>query len=95
MEGKYITVPVADIESRALSKVSLMPVGVADGMSPTEFTDLIAYLSGLRSGRQATPGEGTVARLLGSVQKCDACLVMAPGCSKPIQACEQGLPDTF
>ena len=57
-EGKSITVSLADIESRVLSKVSLMPAELADGMTPAEFTDLIAYLESLRTGRAPTPGEG-------------------------------------
>src|SRR5262249_36197407 len=52
-----------DIESRAVSKVSLMPEGLADQMTPAEFTDLIAYLETLRTGRAPTPGEGTTAPL--------------------------------
>src|SRR6266481_4577890 len=43
-EGKLISISVEDIESRASSKVSLMPSGLADGMTPSEFVDLIAYL---------------------------------------------------
>jgi putative heme-binding domain-containing protein len=58
-EGKSITVPLGDIESRKVSKVSLMPTGFADGMTPAEFTDLIAYLASLRTGRAPTPGEGS------------------------------------
>jgi putative heme-binding domain-containing protein len=57
-EGKQIKVPLGDIESRAVSKVSLMPAGLADGMTPAEFTDLVAYLESLRTGRKPTPGEG-------------------------------------
>jgi putative heme-binding domain-containing protein len=57
-EGKEITVPLRDIEVRQVSKVSLMPAGLADGMTPADFCDLIAYLEGLRTGRQPTPGEG-------------------------------------
>jgi putative heme-binding domain-containing protein len=57
-EGKSITVPLADIESRVVSKVSLMPVELADAMTPGEFTDLITYLESLRTGRAPTPGEG-------------------------------------
>jgi putative heme-binding domain-containing protein len=57
-EGKQILIPVRDIESRTLSKVSLMPAGLAERMTPAEFTDLIAYLETLRTGRQPTPGEG-------------------------------------
>jgi len=58
-EGKQVKVMLQDIESRVLSKVSLMPAGLGDGMTPGEFTDLIAYLASLRSGREATPGEGS------------------------------------
>src|SRR5262249_48623936 len=57
-EGKLLTVAPGDIESRVVSKVSLMPAGLADRMTPAEFTDLIAYLTTLRSGAAATPGEG-------------------------------------
>ena len=57
--GKPITLSVSDIESRRISKVSLMPTGLADGMTPAEFTDLIAYLASLRTGRAPSPGEGT------------------------------------
>jgi putative heme-binding domain-containing protein len=59
VEGKSITLPVSDIELRKISKVSLMPTGFADGMTPAEFTDLIAYLASLRTGRAPTPGEGS------------------------------------
>jgi putative heme-binding domain-containing protein len=57
-EGKQITVPLRAIESRERSKISLMPTGLADGLTPGEFTDLIDYLASLRTGRAATPGEG-------------------------------------
>jgi putative heme-binding domain-containing protein len=57
-EGKQITVALRDIDSRAVSNVSLMPVGLADGLTPAEFTDLIAYLTTLRTGPEPTPGEG-------------------------------------
>jgi putative heme-binding domain-containing protein len=56
-EGKPVTISLGDIESRSVSKVSLMPAALIDDMSPTEFTDLIAYLDTLRTGRQPTPGE--------------------------------------
>jgi putative heme-binding domain-containing protein len=62
-EGKLTTVPVEDIESRAVSKVSLMPTGLAEGMTPAEFTDLIAYLGTLRTGPAPTPGEGVTGPL--------------------------------
>jgi putative heme-binding domain-containing protein len=61
--GKSHTVPVADIERRQVSKVSLMPSGLADGLTPAEFTDLIAFLASLRTGPAATPGAGTTGPL--------------------------------
>jgi putative heme-binding domain-containing protein len=64
LAGKRITIPLRDIETRAVSKMSLMPAGLADGMTRAEFTDLIAYLASLRSGREATPGEGSSGTLL-------------------------------
>ncbi len=51
-------VPLRDVESRKLSQVSLMPAGLADRLMPAEFSDLIAYLEALRTGRKPTPGEG-------------------------------------
>jgi putative heme-binding domain-containing protein len=57
-EGKQVTIPLRDIASRKVSKVSLMPAGLADGLTPAAFTDLIAYLASLRSGRAPSPGEG-------------------------------------
>src|SRR5437870_3032528 len=36
-EAKQITIPLADIESRAVSKVSLMPAALVDGMTPAQF----------------------------------------------------------
>jgi putative heme-binding domain-containing protein len=55
-EGKTRTVALKDIETRMVSKVSLMPQ--AETMTLGEFVDLIAYLELLRSGRRPTPGEG-------------------------------------
>jgi putative heme-binding domain-containing protein len=57
-EGKTITLRPQDIAERMQSKVSLMPAGLADELTPAEFTDLIAYLEFLRTGRAPTPGEG-------------------------------------
>jgi putative heme-binding domain-containing protein len=57
-EGKQITIAPRNIVSRAVSKVSLMPTGLANTLTPAQFTDLIAYLESLRTGRAPTPGEG-------------------------------------
>jgi putative heme-binding domain-containing protein len=62
-QGNLTTIPLRDIESRAVSKLSLMPVGLAEVMTPAEFTDLIAYLESLRTGRKPTPGEGVTGTL--------------------------------
>jgi glucose/arabinose dehydrogenase len=63
-KGKRITIAIQDIEAREVSKVSLMPVGLAEGMTPAEFTDLMAYLETLRTGRKPTPGEGVSGTLV-------------------------------
>ncbi len=57
-EGKQVTVAPGDVAARAVSRVSLMPANLADGMTPGEFVDLVAYLASLRTGRAPTPGEG-------------------------------------
>ncbi|HEV3143535.1 MAG TPA: PQQ-dependent sugar dehydrogenase [Gemmataceae bacterium] len=62
-EGKQVTIATGDIESREVSNVSLMPDGLADRMTPGEFTDLIAYLESLRAGLAPTPGEGSSGKL--------------------------------
>ena len=41
----------SEIEGRKVGEVSLMPAGVVDSLSPVEFSDLIAYLSGLKATR--------------------------------------------
>jgi putative heme-binding domain-containing protein len=58
-EAKSITIASKDIERREQSKVSLMPEGLVNHLTPGEFTDLIAYLATLRTGPAATPGEGS------------------------------------
>lgn len=63
IEGKAVAVAIGDIEARDVSKVSLMPAGLADGMTPSEFADLISYLGSLRSGPAPSPGQGTVGPL--------------------------------
>jgi len=76
-EGKRISVPPGEIATRAASKVSMMPGNLAEALTPGQFTDLIAYLESLRTGRQPTPGEGvTGALVLPSGFKSD---VMATG----------------
>jgi putative heme-binding domain-containing protein len=62
-DGKLITLRPGDIARRAVSKVSLMPDGLAEHMTPAEFTDLIAFLTTLRTGRAPTPGEGSTGPL--------------------------------
>lgn len=45
------TITKTDIEEQHEANVSLMPTGVADLLSPQEFTDLVAYLETLRTGK--------------------------------------------
>src|SRR5262249_8366304 len=56
-KGTPVTLALDDIDSRAVSPVSLMPEGLADSLTPAEFTDLIAYLETLRTGPAPTPGQ--------------------------------------
>ncbi|HEV3116119.1 MAG TPA: PQQ-dependent sugar dehydrogenase [Gemmataceae bacterium] len=63
-EGKRISVPPGEIATRAASKVSMMPGNLAEALTPGQFTDLIAYLESLRTGRQPTPGEGVTGSLV-------------------------------
>ena len=56
--GQRQQVAKSRIEERRLSDVSLMPDGLADELTPQQFTDLIAFLETLRSGRKPTPGVG-------------------------------------
>jgi len=47
-DAKRVRIPKDDIEERKRSDVSLMPSGLAQGLSPQDFADLIAYLETLR-----------------------------------------------
>jgi putative heme-binding domain-containing protein len=62
-EAKRHVIPLSDIGSRTSSRVSLMPAGLAEQMAPEEFTDLIAYMETLRTGRKSSPGEGATGAL--------------------------------
>lgn len=48
----------ANIDEQTQASVSLMPTGLADALSPQEFTDLLAYLETLQTGK-AKFGSGT------------------------------------
>jgi putative heme-binding domain-containing protein len=56
--GAKIPVATADLLDRKASNVSLMPLDLVQRLTSDEFTDLIAYLETLRTGRKVTPGEG-------------------------------------
>ena len=47
-EAKRQSIPKADIDERKPSPVSLMPNGLAEGLSRQDFADLVAYLETLR-----------------------------------------------
>ncbi len=47
-EAKRVVVAKGDIDARKPSDVSLMPNGLAEGLTPADFADLIAYLETLR-----------------------------------------------
>jgi putative heme-binding domain-containing protein len=43
-----LRVQKADVAARSVTKISVMPEGLADGLSPREFADLVIYLSTLK-----------------------------------------------
>ncbi len=47
-EAKRIKLAKADLDGRKTSDVSLMPNGLAEGLTPNDFADLIAYLETLK-----------------------------------------------
>ncbi len=57
-DGRRHTIRAAEIENRRLANTSLMPSGLAAGVSPAEFADLIAYLETLRSTGPITLPQG-------------------------------------
>ena len=57
-EGRRHVVRQTEIEKRMSDHTSLMPDGLAGGLSQRDFADLIAYLDGLRTAGQGTPGSG-------------------------------------
>ncbi len=61
-DAKLVKVAKDDIEARKRSDVSLMPTGLAQGLSPGDFADLIAYLESLGTSR-STRGDRPVKRL--------------------------------
>jgi putative heme-binding domain-containing protein len=96
-ENRKVRVRATDVEARKVDATSLMPAGLAATLSPAEFTDLIAYLETLRTGRRLTPGEGSsgavilprgfaVAAVANGLTGCTAMEVTAAG---RIFVCEQ------
>jgi putative heme-binding domain-containing protein len=57
-EGHRRIVRKSQIEQRQTGNTSLMPDGLAAGLSPADLADVIAYLESLRSTGQGTPGSG-------------------------------------
>jgi putative heme-binding domain-containing protein len=52
-DAKLVRIPKTDIEDRKRSEVSLMPSGLAEGILPRDFADLIGYLETLRDAPAA------------------------------------------
>lgn len=57
-EAKLEQIAIEAIVERQVSKVSMMPTGLWESISPAEFTDLIAYLESRREGMNGTFGGG-------------------------------------
>lgn len=55
VDGKIQILPLAEIDERRESDISLMPDGLEKQLTPEQFTDLIAFLETCRNGK-GTPG---------------------------------------
>jgi glucose/arabinose dehydrogenase len=55
-DGTKRVVPKPQISARSWSDISLMPDGMAAGLSPPQLADIVSYLQSLRSAGQGTPG---------------------------------------
>jgi putative heme-binding domain-containing protein len=60
IDGKHERIRSEDLVERKTLNTSLMPESLCSCLSPTEFADLIAYLTTLRTSGQGTPGSGVV-----------------------------------
>ncbi len=54
-KGKEFTVPLAEIDERVKSKLSLMPANVSEVLTEREFLDLVSYLLSQRQKVEAKP----------------------------------------
>lgn len=59
-EAREHVIARRDITGRRFAETSIMPGGLASGLTRQQFADLIAYLQTLRQADQATPGSGTI-----------------------------------
>ena len=55
---EQVRIPADDIQDRRTAKESFMPSGLADSLTPVEFTDLISYLSRYEASRPRTESHG-------------------------------------
>ena len=58
-EAKRVRVPLDDIEERRTGDVSIMPNGLAEGLKPKDFADLLAYLATLKEQAKAADAAKT------------------------------------
>ncbi len=86
-DGKRCAVRADEIDDRKFADASLMPSGLAAGISPAEFADLIAYLESLRSaGPIMLPQGFTWARVATGITGATAMAVATDG---RVFVCEQ------
>ena len=86
-DGQRVVVPPSDVEARRLSEVSLMPEGLAEGLSEQDLVDLLVFLNTLRQPVSIV-GEAQVVGPL--VEQRELALKGAKGLdvSKPVKAAE-------
>jgi putative heme-binding domain-containing protein len=86
-DGKRTGVRADEIEDRRFADASLMPSGLAAGISPAEFADLIAYLETLRSSGPITLPHGFTWARVGTGITGATAMVVAP--DGRVFVCEQ------
>jgi len=59
-EARLTRIAKSDVEERRIGTVSVMPTSLAETLSPVDFTDLIAYLTSLKTAPKPAAPSGTI-----------------------------------
>jgi putative heme-binding domain-containing protein len=93
-EDREVEVPTADVDEREVSKVSLMPEGLADQLTRGELVDLVRFLSELGKVGPYSVTKARLVRRWEALQPTPAA-VRALGEGGPAAAMKLGFPGTW